>query len=130
MGSKMQKITLMAESADIIAKVYPLGDCSWVVGFWGSYEFSALVDDHAIGIDDGRVTNLLVYARQFDGESASHAPLWRYDGEWALPPRNEAEETSLNALLNQLDALPTGDYSQLLAQAKQTSANKMLLYIP
>ncbi|MDR0531402.1 MAG: hypothetical protein LBG83_04985 [Oscillospiraceae bacterium] len=130
MGNKMRKITLMAESADMIAKVYPVYEGAWVVGFWGSYEFSALVRDYNGGIDDGRVANLLVLTCGCDKESASTVPLWSFDGEWVNPPRNEAEETSLNVLLEQLNTLPKGDYSQLLAKAKQTSENKMLLYIP
>ena len=130
MGNKLQKITLTAESADIIARVYPVETGAWVVGFWGSYEISAFVDNHTGGIDDGRVTNLMVHARRCDDESTMVNPLWQFDGEWVDPPRNEADEASLNVLLRQLDTLPTGNYSQLLAQAKQTSANKMLLYIP
>ena len=130
MGNKLQKITLMAESADIIAKVYPVETGAWVVGFWGNYEVSAFVDDHTGGIDGGRVNNLMVYTRCCDDESTLTNHLWWFDGEWVDPPRNETEEASLNVLLRQLEALPKGNYTQLLAQSKQTNANKMLLYIP
>jgi len=89
----------------------------WIEGTIDSLRFQAKVYDEGseFGINEGRVSKLWVC------NEAQRQIIMCYERGWDVSPKTAAERRLLEALLAYLEALPTMDFWEELAEGKPTA---------
>jgi len=86
----------------------------WIDGTAGGYRFQAKIYDEGseFGINESRVSKLWVK------DEAQHQAIMNYERGWDVRPKTAAHRHLLEALLEYLEALPTADFWEEIAEGQ------------
>jgi hypothetical protein len=92
-------------------KARTLGN-NWVEGTINEYRFQAKVynNDSKFGIEDGRISKLVVWDKDYRKAGQGYDPIIFYDRGWDMYPSSPEHEEILQALLEYFANSPTSKY--------------------